>query len=193
VDHPFVESPNVTRTSGRTIDLVVIHTMETAERLGAAEAVAHWFSRPETEVSAHYCVDADSVVQCVREQDIAWHARGGNKQSIGIELAGRAGQGRAGWEDEYSTEVLQRAAVVAADVCRRYEIPVRWVRAPGLLEGRRGLTGHVEVSRAFHRSDHWDPGPAFPVARFVDLVREAQRERPLLPFPRHGPEADIPV
>jgi N-acetyl-anhydromuramyl-L-alanine amidase AmpD len=174
VDHPFVASPNMTPTSGRAIDFVVIHTMETAERFGAAEAVAQWFARREAEVSAHYCVDADSVIQCVREQDIAWHARGGNARSVGIELAGRAGQGPAGWADEYSSDVLDRAAAVAAAVCARYEIPVRWVRAPGLLEGRRGLTGHIEVSRAFHKSDHWDPGPAFPIERFLALVRAAR-------------------
>ena len=31
-------------------------------------------------------------IQCVREEDIAWHARGGNTNSIGIELAGFAAQ-----------------------------------------------------------------------------------------------------
>ena len=175
MDVPFVASPNATRTDGRPIDLVVVHTMEIAERAGAAETVARWFARPEAEVSAHYCVDADSVVQCVREEDIAWHARGGNERSIGIELAGRAGQGAPGWDDEYSRSVLERGAAVVADVCGRHEIPVRWVRAPGLLKGQRGVTGHADVSRAFHRSDHWDPGPAFPVARFLALVRAASR------------------
>jgi len=173
VDYPFVESPNVTRTEGRPIHIVVIHTMESAERGDAAEAVARWFARPDAEVSAHYCVDADSVVQCVREEDVAWHARGGNASSIGIELAGYAGQGPKGWDDDYSWAVLERAAALAADICARYAIPVRWVRAEGLQSGARGLTGHVEVSRAFRKSDHWDPGPAFPVARFLRLVRQA--------------------
>src|SRR3954466_972000 len=36
VPYPFVESPNVTATGGRRIDVVVIHTMEIAERNGAA-------------------------------------------------------------------------------------------------------------------------------------------------------------
>ena len=72
---PFVESPNVTPTDGRVIDVVVIHTMEIAEHGGAAETCARWFASPASQVSAHYCVDASEVIQCVREQDIAWHAR----------------------------------------------------------------------------------------------------------------------
>jgi N-acetyl-anhydromuramyl-L-alanine amidase AmpD len=175
VDHPFVESPNHTPTTGRRIDVVVIHTMEIAERADSAEAVARWFSRPEVEVSAHYCVDADSTVQCVRERDIAWHARGGNERSIGVELAGRAGQGKAGWADAYSYAVLERAAALTADICARHAIPVRWLRAAALRNGARGVTGHVEVTRAFRKSDHWDPGPAFPVQHFLGLVRLAQR------------------
>lgn len=169
--YPFVESPNRTRRDGRRIDVVVIHTMEVAETRGAAEAVARWFASPEAEVAAHYCVDSDSVVQCVREEDVAWHARGGNEHSVGIELAGRAGQGAAGWEDAYSVAVLERAARLTAGICLRHGIPPRWLQASDLRAGRRGLTGHAEVSRAFRRSDHWDPGPWFPVARFLALVR----------------------
>lgn len=169
----FVESPHVTRTDGRPIDLVVVHTMEVAERRDAAEACARWFQSPASEVSAHYCVDADSVVQCVREQDVAWHARGGNARSIGIELAGYARQGAEDWSDPYSTALLARAAALTADICARYAIPVRWRRAAALRAGRRGITGHADVSEAFRRSDHWDPGPGFPVARFLRLVRQA--------------------
>ena len=173
--YPFVESPNVTRASGRPIDVVVIHTMEISERADAAEICARWFQSPISEVSAHYCVDADSVVQCVRERDIAWHARGGNANSIGVELAGFASQTTRDWRDPYSAAVLERAAALLADVCRRRRIPVRWLVAGDLVAGRRGLTGHVEVSKAFGRSDHWDPGDGFPVEAFVDRVRALQQ------------------
>jgi N-acetyl-anhydromuramyl-L-alanine amidase AmpD len=173
--YPFVESPNRTRAPGRTIGVVVIHTMEIAERPDAAEICARWFKTPVSRVSAHYCVDADSVIQCVREKDIAWHARGGNTNSIGVELAGFASQTRRDWADPYSAAVLDRAANLVADVCRRRRIPVRWVVADDLVAGRRGLTGHNEVSEAFEQSDHWDPGDGFPVEAFVDRVRAREQ------------------
>jgi N-acetyl-anhydromuramyl-L-alanine amidase AmpD len=171
----FVESPNVTRASGRPIDTVVVHTMEIGERPDAAEICARWFASPASRVSAHYCVDAASVIQCVREEDVAWHARGGNSTSIGVELAGMAGQGARDWEDAYSTAVLERGADVVADVCRRHRIPVRHLSVAGLTAGRRGIVGHADVSEAFRKSDHWDPGPGFPWATFLGLVRERTR------------------
>lgn len=170
----FIESPNVTHVESRAIDVVVIHTMEIAERADAAESCARWFAAPTSRVSAHYCVDADAVIQCVKEADVAWHARGGNTTSIGIELAGYAGQGPRGWDDDYSRAVLDRAAALTAEVCKRHAVPVRRLRAPGLRAGKRGITGHGDVSRAFRQSDHWDPGPAFPWKRFLRLVRSAQ-------------------
>jgi N-acetyl-anhydromuramyl-L-alanine amidase AmpD len=178
VAYPFVESPNFTRAAGRAIDVVVMHTMEIAERPDAAEICARWFRTPVSQVSAHYCVDADSIVQCVWEKDVAWHARGGNANSIGVELGGFAGQTTTDWEDTYSATVLERAATLVADVCRRRRIPVRWLDADDLRAGRPGLTGHSAVSRAFRKSDHWDPGDGFPVEAFVDRVRvleQAQR------------------
>lgn len=169
--YAFIESPHRTSASGRAIGVVVIHTMEIAEGDGAAEACAAWFADPVSEVSAHYCIDADTTIQCVSEDDIAWHARGGNTTSIGIELAGYAGQRSLGWNDAYSEAVLERAAGLAAEICDRYAIPIRRLRASGLVAGRRGLTGHADVSAAFRKSGHWDPGPDFPWARFLRLLR----------------------
>ena len=116
------------------------------------------------------------MIQCVQEKDIAWHARGGNTDSIGVELAGFARQTRREWADAYSTAVLGRAAALVADICTRRRIPVRWLVAGDLVAGRRGITGHVEVSRAFERSDHWDPGPGFPIESFLDRVRRAAQD-----------------
>lgn len=171
--YPFVESPHHTPSVGRTIDVVVIHTMEADERDGAAAACARWFASPAAEVSAHYCVDAATIVQCVREEDVAWHARGGNAGSVGIELAGFARQGAVEWGDAYSRAVLQRAARLTAEVCARHGIPLRRLRAADLVAGRSGITGHADVSTAFRKSDHWDPGPDFPWSRFLRLARSS--------------------
>ena len=169
--YAFVESPNVTSAAGRAVGVVVIHTMEVAESAGAAEICAQWFADPASEVSAHYCVDADTTIQCVREEDIAWHARGGNTNSIGIELAGFAGQRALGWNDPFSLAVIDRAARLAAEICERHGIPIRRLRAADLSAAKRGITGHADVSAAFRKSDHWDPGPDFPWGRFLRLTR----------------------
>lgn len=160
------------------VDLVVIHSADIGESLDGAEALARGFARQrfladgrENKSSAHFNVDADSITQSVLETDIANHAPGVNPISIGIELCGRARQTEAEWADEFSRNVVIRAASLTADICRRRGIPVVFVPADGLLRGGRGITTHAEVSKAFKRSSHSDPGPAFPLQRFLDLAR----------------------
>ena len=169
--YPFVPSPHMTRTDGRRIDLIVIHTMESAEREEAAVRCARWFQNPRSQVSAHYCVDPETVIQCVRDENVAWHAPGANHDGVGIELAGHAAQSRREWADVYSSAMLARAAALSAELCRRHAIPAQWLWPPDLRAGKRGLTTHAYVSEAFHRSTHTDPGPSFPVERFLGLVR----------------------
>ena len=169
--YPFVESPHVNRTGGRQIDLIVIHTMEMDEKGETAENCAEWFRNPTAKVSAHYCVDADTIVQCVRDQDVGWHAPGANHDGIGIEHAGRAKQTGRDWSDAYSAAMLDRSAALVADLCRTYKIPVTWLYAADLKAGKRGITTHKAVSDAFKRGTHWDPGTGFPVEGYLALVR----------------------
>ncbi|HEY8103243.1 MAG TPA: N-acetylmuramoyl-L-alanine amidase [Gaiellaceae bacterium] len=195
--YPFIESPHVTRTRGRRIDLVVIHTMEMDEKGETAENCAQWFRNPGSKVSAHYCVDADSIVQCVRDDDVGWHAPGANHDGIGIEHAGRAMQTGRDWSDEYSTAMLERSAALTAELCAKYRIPVAWLHAADLKAGKRGITTHKAVSDAFRRGTHWDPGQGFPVERYLALVRaqldggtvpRAKRLKPADPVLRIGSE-----
>jgi len=169
----FVEARNYTRTD-RSADIrhVVIHTAEIAETLTAAEALASWAAGKQApRASWHYAVDADSIVQSVHDEYIAWHAPGANRSGIGIELAGRAKQSPEEWEDEFSRETLARAARLVAHLCRKWSIPVEFVDREGLQQGKAGITTHLEVSMAFHKSDHTDPGKNFPMAAFLDDVR----------------------
>ncbi|WP_446924560.1 hypothetical protein, partial [Klebsiella pneumoniae] len=39
-----------------------------------------------------------------------------------------------------------------------------------LKAGKRGVCGHVDVTDAWHQSDHDDPGPWFPWDKFMAVV-----------------------
>ena len=177
--YPFVESPHVTRTGGRQIDLIVIHTMEMDEKGETAEHCAQWFRNPIAKVSAHYCVDADTIVQCVRDEDVAWAAPGANSDGIQVEHAGRAKQTGREWGDAYSTAMLDRSAALVAELCRRHKIPVTLLFPADLKAGRRGITTHKAVSDAFKRSSHWDPGAGFPIEAYLAKVRALLAAAPL--------------
>ncbi|KAB8194961.1 hypothetical protein FKV24_005700, partial [Lysobacter maris] len=77
-------SGNYRATSGgRTIERVVIHITDGGANINGTIG---WFQNPDAEVSAHYVIGQDGeVVQMVRHDDVAWHARSANGTSIGIE------------------------------------------------------------------------------------------------------------
>lgn len=172
---PFKQAKHYRSTNGRKIDLVVLHTMENAEKPDSAEAVANWFaSAGAPKASAHYCCDSDSIVSCVYEKDIAYAAPGANGNGVQIEMAGRARQSAEDWADPYSQTMLRRVARLTADICKTHDIPVEFVDVAGLSarpQGR-GITTHNAVSKAFKQSDHYDPGPNFPMEQFLAAVRE---------------------
>lgn len=165
------------------VDWIVIHTMEAAEHPGTAENVAAWFAGPNHPIaSAHYNIDSDSIVQSVREKDVAHHCRGANRRGIGLEHAGYARQGDddQGWQDEYSQSMLRLSAQIAARIAQRYDIPIEFVDAEGLLAGKRGITYHSAASDAFKKSDHHDPGKHFPLDQYIEMVRDEFTQLPPL-------------
>jgi hypothetical protein len=174
----FIQSRNFTKGRSWSIDVLVIHTMENAEKPDSAENVANWFAGSTApEASAHYCIDDNSVVQCVRDEDVAWHAPGANHDGLGFEHAGTAKQTGRDWDDDYSKAMLARSAALVAEKCAQYDIPPVWLYPADLQAGRRGITSHDNVSKAFRRSTHWDPGTGFNVQRYLRLVRRNLRER----------------
>ena len=173
----FVQALHFKKASRKGVDLVVIHSAEIGESLEGAEALQRAAASDRRTAegapivsSWHYAVDADSYTQSVREEDIAFHAPGVNPRSIGIELSGRARQSAAEWNDDFSRRMLELAASLVARICERWQIPARYVPAKELVDAVRGITLHRDVSAAFKRSDHWDPGPHFPVDAFIARV-----------------------
>lgn len=172
---PFLQAKHFRLGPRKTVDLVVIHSAEIGESLEGAEALMRVCATNPRVASWHYAVDADSITQSVHEADIAFHAPGANHNGIGIELSGRARQTQAEWQDAYSLHMLDRAAELVADICTRWNIPVQSVDRWGLRAGSRGITTHAAVSKAFGKSDHWDPGPNFPMEWLLERVRHFQR------------------
>lgn len=176
--YPFIEAKGLSRMGRKGVRVVVIHTMECQELKGRARWCAEWFAGryapqfPAPQASAHYLVDAEEVVQGVRESDMAWHAGSANPWSIGIEHAGYAGQNAQQWDDEYSRAVLDRSAQLVAGICARWAIPIVRVDAGGLQRGEHGICGHVDCTNAFSGGrGHTDPGISFPWLAYLALVR----------------------
>lgn len=170
---PFVKARWYTPVVGapRSVRLIVIHDMEYPEVMTAAEDVARYFASTATHASAHICVDADSIVQCVKDRDVAWAAPGANNDGIQVELAGYGRQTRADWLDVYSTALLNKAADAVAQYTLKYpHIPIKHLTNDELRNGRAGIIGHYQASAVYKGSDHTDPGPNFPWDVFLPLV-----------------------
>jgi N-acetyl-anhydromuramyl-L-alanine amidase AmpD len=160
----FVQARGYTPNRRSQPTLIVMHSMEAAEKPTTAEAVANWFAGPSApKASAHFCLDNDSIVQCVKVGDVAWHAPGANAGGIGIELAGYARQTSEQWADAYSKAMLDLAAQLVGKLCWDFNIPLVFLDAAALKTGRPGVTTHWEVTQAFKKSTHTDPGKHFPM------------------------------
>lgn len=177
---PFVQANFFKKSSGkRTVRVIVIHSMEAGEKDLTAENVARFFANKSTRASAHLCIDNNSIVQCVKDNDIAAAAPGANTDGIHLELAGFAKQTREEWLDTYGVLLLDNAADAAAQYCLKYDIPVRQLRNAELATpGAKGIVGHMQVTEVFKKSTHTDPGPNFPWAFFLERV-EVKRQKHL--------------
>ena len=180
-DHPqlqFVQAAGYTkgRPDGPPL-WIVWHDMEASEHSLRAESTAAYFANPTDgrSVSSTYCVDDNSVVQCVRLADSAWTVgnRPGNNRGINWELSGFARQTRAEWLDPFGIAMFARAApIVAADMLR-YNIPNRWCTVDDLLARRPGHTTHNDLRVAFGGTTHTDPGAGFPRDYVLEVVGKA--------------------
>jgi hypothetical protein len=134
----------------KQIDMVIVHVAQ-----GSYSGTISWFQYGGSDVSAHYVVSQNGkVAQCVRNEDIAWHAGNWryNRMSIGIEHAGYAGD-----PDTWTNRMYRSSAKLSAYLSRRYNIPV----------DRRHFIGHREVPGV----DKTCPGSHFNWEKYLRLVR----------------------
>jgi N-acetyl-anhydromuramyl-L-alanine amidase AmpD len=177
---PFVQAKWFTPVEGdRGVWVIVMHCMEGPEKGATAENVARYFARGSEgrKASAHYCVDADSVVQSVQCRDVSYGAPGMNRHGIHLELAGYASQSPEAWLDAYSRSTLVNAALLCKQVlCPKFGIQRRWLGDEEIRRVARGekITGfctHADITRALGTpGGHTDPGAGFPRKHFMELV-----------------------
>lgn len=153
---------------GKTPRLIVIHTMEAPEGPNTAENIANYFKT--VDASSHWCIDNNSRVRVVNDEDTAWTAPGANNDGLQIELAGYAKQSAADWADQYSIDLLEGAALSAGEWVRKYGIPIRKLNVAEVKAGHKGFAAHDDISKAYRKSTHWDPGPNFPWDYFLGRV-----------------------
>lgn len=160
-----------------SIDVIVLHSAEIGEFHSSAEALGQAFKNglPKP-ASSHYGVDDDSIMQYVRDRDIAFHAPGVNQRSLGIEQAGYAKQSREEWLDPYGQRMLRLVARLVAAKARQFDVPLVWLTPADLLAGKRGLAQHRDVSAAYPKvgHGHYDCGVGYPTDVVLQWAQEAR-------------------
>jgi len=168
-----------TKSSGRrfasSIKWIVLHDEEAWTARGAAA----WFANHASQGSAQLCVDDKECYRTLSDLDIPWGAPGANTNGLHIEQAGFAAWKK--WQWLKHRRQLNKVADRVAHWCVRYNIPPRFVDASELRAGKKGVTTHAEVSKAFGGT-HTDPGFFYPrrrvmrkIRRRVAEIRKAQR------------------
>jgi len=159
----------------RRVKWIVLHTTEGGT---AADAVAKWMASTtgENAVSAHAITDDHGAcVRSVQDAFAAWTAGKANDDSLQIEMVTPKGAS-LGWTASVwmsKEALLNTTAKVAAEWSRRYDIPVDFVDAEELKAGRKGITTHAEITKAFYGgSGHFDPGKNFPMREFLSRVAD---------------------
>jgi N-acetyl-anhydromuramyl-L-alanine amidase AmpD len=156
--------------------LWVAHDTESPNAPGLADdlAIVAWFNNPASQASANYVTDADgNTVLMVPTTKKAWHVAFFNSWAIGDELIGYATQRT--WPDAQ----LRAAAQLAAHDVKRYGIPIQHGQVSGCTILRPGIVEHADLGGC--GGGHHDPGTSFPIARFIQLVKQYAAGGPAKP------------
>jgi N-acetyl-anhydromuramyl-L-alanine amidase AmpD len=161
--------PDVTRLSPNfsasppTQRLVVIHATRSGKSMNPTEfeGTLNWFSRTDSQVSAHWVIGRDGKkARVVSDGQQAWHA-GEHNVGWGIEL-------EQGVSDDGFTK-KQLASLL--DVCAGYVLDFGVPPVHTLDAGQIGFIGHEETKQG-KRVGKSDPGPKFDWNDFIaDLKR----------------------
>lgn len=115
-----------------------------------------------------------------------------NDYGLHICMPGKAGQSRSEWTDAISMHHIEGVAQAILDNCKTLNIPCRRVLpaqmvAAGITAPAVGYCGHVDVTNAWHKTTHYDPGASFPWDILANLLQvPVDPPKPIVP--QHFPE-----
>lgn len=173
----YIAARNHGPATNYPIKRVVIHGTVSPCVQGGALAVATMFSKSNRDASTQYVVDPFEVIQCVPDNTVAYGAPP-NTGSIHVELCDMQGGSPSRWLDDLHQSMLARAAGLVASLCLKFKVPIEHIGPAELRAGQEGICGHVDISNAWHQTDHVDPGPDFPWTQFLALVNQAAHPQP---------------
>ena len=155
-DMAWVQSPNYSSRSGKSVRLIVVHDCE-----GSETGAISWFTQPRSRVSAHAVLSADGkrLTRMVDWQNKAWHACNFNPVSEGIEMAGFEAKG-------FDAVEWQALANVTAWRLKARGLPPVWAKGGN----GPGFCSHRDLGAA--GGGHMDPTTDNEIwANFVSLVQ----------------------
>lgn len=139
---------------------IVVHTAEGAPALN----VAKYFTFNTRPASAHVVVDESEIIDLLPDEAVAFHVRGHNSKSLGLEIAYWAHK----WGENLQLEDLM--LLNAAKWCRKkvleYDIPIKRVNRDNWNKGAKGFIAHSDLDS----ERRTDPGDEFPWEKFLSYI-----------------------
>lgn len=124
--------------AGRKVDAIVLHYTVTKD----TETALRTLTLPGREASAHYLVGRDGVIwQMVSERNTAWHCKGWNQRSIGIEHVAMPGEAMTPAQEAATTALIDYLLAtykLDPDAITAHKFTGNATLCPGNLFGPKG-------------------------------------------------------
>lgn len=161
----------------------VFHTTENDDGT-PPQNVARWQQNRANQSSYNLLFGARGTTVRGNDDDYAPWSAGytGNLYGLHGSAIGRAARTRAQWLQ--FPQQIEAMARWAADINRRYNIPLVKLTVAQVRAKKRGFCGHLEISKAFGEVNHTDPGAGFPWdvvltrAKEINATRENKPSQP---------------
>lgn len=142
---------------------IALHSTETGDSDSIISNIMSFWKNDGKGLGTQLIVDKKGRFgRYVWDKNIAWGISGANTGTLHLEIVGRASFTRFQWF--LRLKQLWAVADAIAYWSKKWDIPIR-------VDLGHGVFTHAMASEAFGVSDHWDPGPGFPLGFVLRLAR----------------------